>query len=73
MSSALRSFGVVILVIAVVVGGIFLFDGFSGDFLPSIPRITSWTTTCHAEAYVIGRRAMGEGQVYAQVNNINIG
>ena len=73
MSSALRSFGVVILVIAVVVGGIFLFDGFSGDFLPSIPRITSWTTTGHAEAYVIGRRAMGEGQVYAQVNNINIG
>ena len=73
MSSALRSFGVVILVIAVVVCGIFLFDGFSGDFLPSIPRITSWTTTGHAEAYVIGRRAMGEGQVYAQVNNINIG
>jgi len=73
VSSALRSFGVVILVIAVVVGGIFLFDGFSGDFLPSIPRITSWTTTGHAEAYVIGRRAMGEGQVYAQVNNINIG
>ena len=66
MDQTLRSGLVVILVIIAVVGGIFLFDGFASN-LPGYARITSWTATGHAEAYVIGRNAMGNGYVTAQV------